>query len=70
MLVVDISEAQNCGESQQSLAVQRIGGSLFVRTTYASPSGEVAACICRQNYSVAIPDVPKQSYAVAVYNFP
>lgn len=69
-LVVDISEAQTCGESQQSVAVQRVGSKLFVRTTYASDSGLVAACICRQNYSLTIPGVPEQNYGVVVYNFP
>ena len=69
-LVVDISEVQNCGESQQSLAVQRIGAKLFVRTTYASESGLMAACLCRQDFSLTIPGMPEQSYEVNVYNFP
>ncbi len=66
-LVVNISEAQNCGLSQQSVAVQRIGSSLFVRTKY---DGVPAACICRQNFSLAVPGVPEQSYEIAVYNVP
>lgn len=69
-LVVDISEAQTCGESQQSVAVQRVGSKLFIRTTYASDSGLVAACICRQNFSLAIPGLPEQNYGIVVYNFP
>jgi hypothetical protein len=70
LLLVDISEAQTCGESQQSVDVQRLGSNLFVRTMYASETGEVAACICRQNFSLAVPGVPEQSYTVAVYNLP
>ena len=70
MLVVDVSEAQTCGESQQTLAVQRLGGTLFIRTTYESPTGEVAACHCRHSFSVGIPGVPRREYAIAVYNLP
>lgn len=69
-LVISISELQTCGLAQQSVAVQRIFGRLFVRTTYASPSGEVAACYCRQNFDLTLKDAPKQPYKVTVYNLP
>ena len=69
-LFVDISEVQTCGEERQSVAVQRIGRRIFVRTKYSSPSGEVAACHCRQNFSLVIPGVPERHYEIAVYNLP
>lgn len=69
-LTASVSEAQTCGQSQQSLAVQRLGSALFIRTKYASDTGVVAACICRQNYRVTVSEVPKQNYRVLVYNFP
>jgi len=70
LLIVDISEAQTCSESQESVDVQRLGSNLFVRTKFGSETEEVAACICRQNFSLAVPGVPEQSYTVAVYNLP
>ncbi len=70
MLLVDISEAKTCGLRRQSVAVQRIGGRLFVRTTYPSHDGPLAACYCRHNFSLLVPDVPEQDYGIIVYNAP
>ena len=68
--VADISEPQTCGILFQSARVQRIGSTLFIRTSYAYPDGPVAACICRQNFSVHIPKLPRADYSIKVYNFP
>lgn len=69
-LLVEVSEAKTCGLARQSVAVQRIGGRLFVRSSYASPSGELAACLCRHDFSLEVPGVPRQDYDVFVYNIP
>jgi hypothetical protein len=69
-LILNISEPQTCGESLQSWQVQRFGNRLFVRTSFLSKSGEVAACMCRQNLSLRVPSLPKGSYAITVYNLP
>ena len=70
VLLVEISEAKTCGLARQSVAVQRIGRRLFVRTAYTSPDGELAACLCRHNYSLMVPGVPDQDYEIIVYNAP
>lgn len=69
-LVVEVSEPQNCGLKRQSVAVQRIGGQLFIRTQYFSPTDEAASCMCRQNFSLLVPGVPERNYAITVYNRP
>lgn len=69
-LFVDVSEAKTCGLARQSVAVQRIGRRLFVRTIYASPSGELAACLCRHDFSLKVPGVPRQDYDIIVYDAP
>ena len=69
-LVAGISEPQTCGMLLQSARVQRIGNSLFVRTSYSSLGGPVATCICRQNFDVRIPKMPRADYSISVYNLP
>lgn len=69
-LFVEVSEAKTCGLARQSVAVQRIGRRLFVRSPYASQGGELAACLCRHDFSLKVPAVPRQDYEIIVYNVP
>jgi hypothetical protein len=69
-LLVEVSEAKTCGLALQSVAVQRIGRRLFVRTSYDTPNGMLAACLCRHDFSLKVPDVPRQNYNVIVYDAP
>lgn len=68
--MVEVSKPQACGETRRSAAVQRIGGRLFIRTKYSSPTDEVAACTCRQHFSLLVSGVPQRDYGITVYNLP
>jgi len=70
VLHLAIDQPENCGVMLRAISVQRIGGHLFVRTKYHSPSGMYTSCYCRHRTSLSIPDLPRQTYRAHVYSWP
>jgi hypothetical protein len=68
-LALTITEPENCAYSLQAANVQRIGSHLFVRTSYASPSGMATGCHCQHATTLRIQGLPRQPFQVHTYSW-
>ena len=67
---VRLEQPENCASAVHDVAVQRLGGHLFVRTSFSSPSGMYTACHCQHRTNLNVPDLPRQDYSIHVYSWP
>jgi hypothetical protein len=67
--LLSISQPENCGLGIQSVAVQRLGPYLFVRTSFSKPS-ELTSCFCQHRTSLRIQGLPQSDYRLKVYSWP
>ncbi|WP_372018047.1 hypothetical protein [Pseudoxanthomonas sp. 10H] len=65
-----IAQVENCGLGLESVAVQRVGGHLFVRTGYRAPEGPQPACYCTHRTTLQVRGVPVRDYRVHAYAWP
>jgi len=59
----------NCAAGQSDFTVQRLGGTLFVRTMTPEPP-VAAGCWCTRTYSLRIGGLPAGDYRIRQYAWP